>query len=118
MWPSPGNVSKHEVCRKSNPDQPADQPAEPPLGGKSWTPKMLETSSITPKDDFSSHIAIISVHAGLTDRQKIDRHKAHIKTIRRQSERMAKSIEDAHYQTEEYTPKSWLSCDRDLTNKK
>ncbi|MCP4034873.1 MAG: hypothetical protein GY734_26990 [Herbaspirillum sp.] len=30
---------------------------------------------------------------------------------------MAKSIEDAHYQTEEYTPKSWLSCDRDLTNK-
>merc|ERR1712074_245404 len=88
------------------------------LGGKSWTPKMLETSSITPKDDFISHIAIISVHAGLTDRQKIDRHKAHIKTIRPQSERMAKSIEDAHHQTEEYTPKSWLSCDRDLTNKK
>ena len=85
MWPWPGNVSKRQVCREPNPDQPPYQPAEPPLGGKSWTPKMLETSSITPKDDFSSHITIISATCRVnrsTDRQPQSSHQDNPTSIR------------------------------------
>ena len=67
-----------------NPSQPPYQPAEPPLGGKSWTPKMLETSSITPKDDFSSHIAIISVTCRVN--RSNDRRSSTTKLTSRQSD--------------------------------
>ena len=84
MWPWPGNVSKRQVCGEPNPGLTPYQPAEPPLGGKSWTPKMLETSSITPKDDFSSHIAIISVTCRVN--RSNDRRSSTTKLTSRQSD--------------------------------